>query len=229
MGNNNSSRQYTDAQLRRALVMAAELERIDLDIEIGTMYVNTYEVEDLRRILDHLPGQKDDYSISEMQQLHLLQGLAGDINETFKWLTILNHAVAFGVKREELIKLASQEPSKDDDWQACEFSDLREGDRARLEFADITHEAVVKTVRKNEIVIGGNSNFTLYRYKNPKIFRIPAPVVHPDPEVNEFILDEDGDVWRVNSLGTHYAKHGLNVHPEYFAGFWTPAKVIADE
>lgn len=124
-------------------------------------------------------------------------------------------------------------PDPDNEWEPSNVTHVRKGDRVRWTVPGCedneSYEIVVAAVTNQDGVVLHSETRTYYFPPGSVVDRIPAPVQHPDPEVNEFILDEDGDVWRVNSLGTHYAKHGLNVHPEYFAGFWTPAKVIADE
>lgn len=99
----------------------------------------------------------------------------------------------------EILHILSTLPDQTDEWERCEFSDIRKGDRVRAEFIDITYEGTAVDVRDYKIAIGHNRNEILRAWKNPDIYRIPAPVVHPDPAVHEFILDkETGRRWEAN-------------------------------
>lgn len=128
-------------------------------------------------------------------------------------------------------------PDQTDEWERCEFSDIRKGDRVRAEFIDITYEGTAVDVRDYVIAIGRNRNEILRAWKDPDLYRIPAPVQHPDPlhDLTILVHGAYGNQYRFptayTSDGSAYNIVGIGdttILPKDITD-WTPGKVIADE
>ena len=52
---------YTDEQLQAAMLQAGKYESVSISVDDSMHYVADYEIDDLRRILDHLPSQQDEW------------------------------------------------------------------------------------------------------------------------------------------------------------------------
>lgn len=128
---------------------------------------------------------------------------------------------------------ALPEPEQDE-WEACAFEDIQKGDRVRLVQAGRTtdfHLPVIET-HPTHLVLQDNtqcSNFHKALY-----YRIPAPVVHPDPLHDLTILvhgaygnqykfptayTSDGSAYNIVGLGD------TRILPEDITE-WEPAKVV---
>jgi len=94
-------------------------------------------------------------------------------------------------------------PDQPDEWERCTFDQIRKGDRVRAEFIDITYEGTAVDVRDYKIAIGHNHNEILRAWKNPDLYRIPVPIVHPDPEVNHFIRINGKDYEAIPDSGRY--------------------------
>ena len=126
----------------------------------------------------------------------------------------------------------------EDDWEACEFADIRKGDRVKL-VTTSRFSLTVKTLEatakhkdrgawldeNSETIVCFPANGT-----QEKLYRIPAPVQHPDPSEHPVIIDEMGEPWFWAGLDDDYhspTRPSTFRSPSDFT-IWTPAKVVAD-
>ena len=128
-----------------------------------------------------------------------------------------------------------------DDWEECSWDDILHTDeRVKAEYISGTViEGVPDGISDNGVyLVDGN----LIQYSpDAKWSRIPAPVVHPDPDNNPVILVREvhGKTYdppvvaivRDSSTQNHpvyvYGDNG-SAFPDYITD-WSPAKVVADD
>lgn len=208
---------YTDGELALALFKSG--------------YAKELHYKELRHILSAFP---------ELQKLDELRQQAGLYQD------LLDHPFFDGwadtdmsVRDWMMGRLNAALPDQPDEWERCEFSDIRKGDRVRAEFIDITYEGTAVDVRDYKIAIGHNRNEILLAWKNPDLYRIPAPVVHPDPAVSPVIIVHESDMilsldapLKMLWVGRTYRDSEYSLKPQDITE-WEPAdivaKVIADE
>jgi hypothetical protein len=119
-----------------------------------------------------------------------------------------------------------------DDWQPCTIDQIRKGDRFKVEGRGWHYESTATHIDIDVVCVNPRTGSFITRDEVDQIdeitlYRIPAPVVHPDPEVHEFIFT-DGMVWRANKVRTTYHCHGQMMRPEWITD-WTPGKVVEDD
>lgn len=123
-------------------------------------------------------------------------------------------------------------PDQQDDWQECSWDDILHTDeRVKAEYISGTViEGIPDGISNNGIyLVDGNS---IPFSTDARWYRIPAPVVAPDPAEHPVIIDEMGEPWFWVGLDDDYHSH---TRPSTFRSpsdftFWTPAKVVsADE
>lgn len=142
------------------------------------------------------------------------------------------------------------EPDPQDDWEACEFADIRKGDRVKevVNHGHGTIEAIEGVAHFKAPGIGGHLAWkprgSVYQLAlddhesdshKVTLYRIPAPVVAPDPVEHPVIYVRDSDIVNfVPKIMVWYrdayvaGRQGLS--PEQITDWQQidPAKVVAD-
>lgn len=257
--------------------MAAELERIDLDIEIGTMYVTGFEVEDLRRILDHLPNQQESvfdghrgeditpHGIGQVSEWLRDNWNSHDIEDCAACVTVAeggdqelcppHHGYAIAYQRAWGQAVSNNKPDQQDDWQECAFEEIRKGDRVKKVL--VTESGQIHTTEgvANYYLVAGDLRwwFTekaswkdsgvdqyIARSDEPHggpvqvtLYRIPAPVQHPDPEQHPVILvkstknrEHNPPEPAVAKSQGYYSTINSGLYTPKHITDWEPAKIV---
>lgn len=118
---------------------------------------------------------------------------------------------------------------KTDDWQQCRFEDIHKGDQIKYvtEISTVIPHRPVTEIDQGDIIIGDQIRIT--SRPDAKYYRIPAPVVHPDPAVHKLIRCNVTDrILMATPDGGYISEHGITWPPSNFED-WTPAKVVEDD
>lgn len=118
------------------------------------------------------------------------------------------HDFVFRVIRGILDDGCLQQPDQPDEWEECGANDLQSGDVYRAESPD-ANIAYKKPIEKCAIVgdwlevqhVGGMKSSA--KISTNTFYRTPAPVVHPDPEVNHFIRINGKDYEAIPDSGRY--------------------------
>lgn len=174
--------QYTDDQLRLAILDASDQRRILITTAYELEDIDSLEVRSLRTLLAHLP-----------------------------------------------------EPATDD-WQECTFSQVSEHDlKVKVVWDDFSMEGEISAVYEGAIYIADRGVVAIGGDWK-KLYRIPAPVVHPDPAEHPVIIvhlhngvkeTKRAFVWNGESYGCLDGPHSF-LFPHQITE-WSPAKVVADD
>lgn len=186
-----------------------------------------------------------------VQAVNTLHGLTGDINETTAWIKRAARLAAAGVDGDtldvlgrisathpvtpdDLNKLAAGSiptPSLDqpDEWEECEASEVSVSDQCIRIQTRAGYEVKGKPTQVTDMGIQINDSYTIFWYDAKSIYRIPAPVVHPDPEEHPVVISNTGVAWVWDGDKYIEVLGGGHRGPGDFGPGWTPGKVIADE
>ena len=138
-------------------------------------------------------------------------------------------------------------PDPQDDWQECTFEDIQKGDRFKVEHANWSYEGQVKWIDAEVICYDPRFGTAITPQniddmRGITLYRIPAPVVHPDPEDHPVIVNVavhkpgtnsthryDYATWDVGEYYDCWSNDG-----KYYGAWrpsaiveWSPAKVVA--
>lgn len=128
--------------------------------------------------------------------------------------------------------------SSQDDWQLCAFEDIQKGDRVKWVHQEEDREQVITGIA-HRLAYGDEawvteSNLIIADISvEGQFYRIPAPVVHPDPTEHPVVIDGNGTSWFWSGTGDEY--HSPEFPGTYKDRFtsWTPGevvpKVVADD
>lgn len=134
-------------------------------------------------------------------------------------------------------------PEPQDEWEACAFEDIRKGDRVKRIH---THPNGERAIFEGTATSGTNSvwdgqtvmslatacdDLPREDQVSVTLFRIPAPVVHPDPMEHHIITchDRENDYFWNGVTGKYmglYDPRNLYSREDFIN--WSPAKVVAD-
>ena len=117
-------------------------------------------------------------------------------------------------------------PDLQDDWQECSWDDILHTDeRVKAEyFSGTVIEGIPDGISDNGIYIV-DGNFIPFS-TDARWYRIPAPVVAPDPAEHPVVIDGNGTAWFWSGTGDEY--HSPERPSEYKDRFtnWTPGEVV---
>jgi hypothetical protein len=165
-------------------------------------------------------------------QVRRLRELTASTNEATKWLAAVNHLIMSGTTRDELLKA---ETDQNGDWQGSSTGDLRKGDQAKAVFQNgaIIQGTVRRVLSNGDISLG--EGVRIHADDDITLYRIPKPVVHPDPAEHPVIIVNEAQgnnsddlpremIWFMGS----YVSGMTSFIPEIITD-WEPAKVVADD
>lgn len=118
-------------------------------------------------------------------------------------------------------------PELDPSYPEIPIGDVRKGDRVRI---------TTKTGNQYEVTVDRMDSYTwrwnggsVYIDTIERVYLIERPVKHPDPAVNRYIIDEDGDLWAWSRSHRCYVETDTTVRaaPSEINWPWTPAEVKA--
>lgn len=144
----------------------------------------------------------------------------------------------------DLRRMLDHLPDQPDEWEECNYEDIKGTDqKVRAVYGDgVIIEGPVQEIYVSTVVLVGEHR--LPRLQAAKYYRIPAPVVHPDPAEHPVIVNVAVDKPGTNVTHRYdYATWDAQDHYEcwnndgsYYGAWepstireWTPGKVIADE
>lgn len=161
--------------------------------------------------------------------------LANQTGKVYSWETEMYRNV---------IKHLSEPAS--DNWEQCTIDQIRKGDRFKVEGRGWHYESTAPHIYVDVVCVNPRTGSFITRDEVDQIdeitlYRIPAPVVHPDPDNNPVILVREvhGKTYdppvvaivRDSSTQNHpvyvYGDNG-SAFPDYITD-WSPAKVVADD
>lgn len=141
-------------------------------------------------------------------------------------------------------------PEPESVWQNCTFDEVKTSDiKVRVEYDERAIEGVVfwHDGESFAIRVGPHNKQSddphkdyiyIYRADNPVLYRIPKPVVYPDPAVHRYIIDHDDNDMLYQSYagmssrmddGMYYSpENHLGVGPNRFSN-WSPVSLVAKE
>lgn len=123
-------------------------------------------------------------------------------------------------------KFISALPEPQQDWQECTWDDILHTDeRVKAEYISGTViEGIPDGISDNGIYLV-DSNFIPFS-TDARWYRIPAPVVAPDPAEHPVVIDGNGTSWFWSGTGDEY--HSPERPGEYKDRFtnWTPGEVV---
>ena len=227
------SHEFTDEQLQLTILDASDQRSIFIRTARELEDIDSSAIQSLRTLLYHLPEPGKTYitNVGIQQQIGRLQDLTSSEHEAVIWLSTLNHLVATGADRKRILKQDTQ-----DGWQECAWGDvLHTDERVKAEYISGTIIEGIPDGISDEGIHLVDSIFMPHS-TDAKWHRIPAPVQHPDPADNQFIIANGkkyvifGDrYYNIEQVGIY----GITGYfPEEFTS-WEPAdivaKVIADE
>ena len=178
--------EYTAQQLAHAMGDSYDIT--------GDTDILEVSFEGIRAFLDALPDQPGDDALREQ---------AGLYKELIDHPFFKDWSISGTSVRNFMMNKLDSAMTPQDDWEACEFADIRKGDRVKRVDANyggdttITTEGTVARLEVNYALSQGGSTLG-----NPdddgdtlvQLYRIPAPVVHPDPERHPAIHVEECDI-----------------------------------
>ena len=151
-------------------------------------------------------------------------------------------ALGFGAYKKVIDAL----PEPQDEWEACTIDQIRKGDRFKVEGRGWHYESTAIHIDVDIVCVNPRTGSFITRDEVDQInevtlYRIPAPVVHPDPDNNPVILVREvhGKTYdppvvaivRDSSTQNHpvyvYGDNG-SAFPDYITD-WSPARVVADD
>ena len=137
-------------------------------------------------------------------------------------------------------------PEPQDEWEQCTIDQIRKGDRFKVEGRGWHYESTAIHIGVDIVCVNPRTGSFITRDEVDQIneitlYRIPAPVVHPDPDNNPVILVREvhGKTYdppvvaivRDSSTQNHpvyvYGDNG-SAFPDYITD-WSPARVVADD
>lgn len=219
------SHQYTAQQLDHAMGASYDIT--------GDTDILEVSFEGIRAFLDALPETGKTYitNVGIQQQIGRLQDLTSSANEAVIWLSTLNHLVATGADRERILKQDTQ-----DGWQECAWGDILHADeRVKAEYISGTViEGVPDGISDGGICIV-DGNFIPFS-TDARWYRIPAPVVHPDPAEHPAIVVTEADGYEDTNpqvfiwTGNRYENNAWSFDTDDITNWKpiNPAKVVAD-
>lgn len=218
--------EYTEDQLFEATKNAARTTNRD--------WISRFNPKDIRAILDALPDHQDDEALQE--QAGVYQDMLD--HPFFKDWSISGTSV-----RDFMMNKLDNAMNQQDDWEECLYRDIRKGDRVKRVMTHDsgtteTREGVAETVDRFDVSCSMRQIITgIEDSRNTivKLYRIPAPVQHPDPTEHPVIYVRDSDivgfipkimVWYRDS----YVAGRQCFSPERITDWQQvdPAKVVAD-
>ena len=99
-------------------------------------------------------------------------------------------------------------PEQQQDWEACAFEDIQKGDRFKVEHANWSYEGQVKWIDAEVICYDPRFGTAITPQniddmRGITLYRIPAPVVHPDPAQHQFIRVDGKDYEAIPESGRY--------------------------
>lgn len=128
-----------------------------------------------------------------------------------------------------------------DEWIECAFEDIQKGDRVRMVQAGRTTDFHLPVIEAHPTHLVLQDNTQCSNFHKAVYYRIPAPVVHPDPKKHPVILvHEASGITRNPPVVALSARIPETERYRYvFSGYgaqwpsditeWEPAKVVADD
>lgn len=240
--------EFTDEQLQLTILDASDQRSIFIRTARELEDIDSSAIQSLRTLLYHLPEPEHDptllqgyRSFTRLRRHPIFKGeykKAGD-------LTDLLMGRLDRLERLDHLEASKGSQHQADDWQQCRFEDIQKGDRVKRIFTKVSGSKITKEGVAEHLVDGSiwstscgmrlaSNNYVPHETGLVTLYRIPAPVTHPDPEEHPVIV-----IYRPNGNGktpVSYAWTGQHYRSfdgqEYFSANeitdWSPAKVVAN-
>lgn len=210
--------EYTAHQLDYAMWASHDITGDDNILEVSS--------EGIRAFLNSLPDQPGDDALREQ---------AGLYKELIDHPFFKDWSISGTSVRSFMMSKLDSAMTPQDDWQECGFNDFRPTDK-RVKAAFIGGSIIEGTPdRRNSEHVFLVDGPVISSHDDATFYRIPAPVVHPDPTECPVIYAKDSDivnfvpkimVWYRDS----YVAGWQGLSPEQITDWQQidPAKVVAD-
>src|SRR5690625_1308668 len=122
-------------------------------------------------------------------------------------------------------------PEPQDEWEQCTIDQIRKGDRFKVEGRGWHYESTAIHIDVDIVCVNPRTGSFITRDEVDQIneitlYRIPAPVQHPDPEEHEFIIIYGGEVLRYDGHRYYINRVGKPTSLEMIMANWTPVDVV---
>lgn len=163
-----------------------------------------------------------------MQHNYTNSELDTAVGESFD---ITGDAPLLDVSFNGLRKFLDALPEPQDEWEACDFEDIRKGDRVRIVRLGRTTDFHWPVIETHGTFLVLQDHTQCSNFHKAVYYRIPAPVTHPDPMEHHIITchDRENDYFWNGVTGKYmglYDPRNLYSREDFIN--WSPAKVVAD-
>lgn len=208
---------------------------------------------EVEAILEGLPERPPKFSVEIEHSIYTLRGFGWTDEGISEWLLRLTQFIALGGTLESLQEYIDSNLRPENQWQVCTFEDIRKGDRVKTYENGVTtiYDHPVKSTHQSNSqgrYIAFESGKGAYLSLETNLYRIPAPVQHPDPAEHPVIANVAVEKPGTNSTHRYdYATWDAEAYylcwnndGKYYGGWepstiteWEPAgvapKVVADD